>query len=84
MIDLDDKLIIQILESLSEAFPNYVWPAQILPEHNDRNEIDKHLVYCKGHGWMELGETAMSDGSVRLGQTRITSSGIDYLREKSK
>ena len=83
-MNLNNKLIIQILEFLSTVFPNYVFVAQVLPEHKDSHEIDKYLVYCKGRGWIELDEKRTATGSVILGQVRITSQGIDYLLEMSR
>jgi len=89
MIKLNDKLINQILESLGNSFPNYISSSQILPKHEDRKEIDKHVVYCEGRGWImpveKQGNGMMSDGSVRLGGLfRITSQGIDYLSEQTR
>ena len=84
MINLDNKLIIQFLESLSNVFPNHLSVSQVLPERKDRHEIDKYAVYCKGRGWVELKETMMTDGSIKFNFIRITSQGIDYLLEKSK
>lgn len=76
MFKVNAKLNRQILESLSNSYPRYVFPSQILPGHKDQTEIENHLVYCSGHGWIELEQATMSDGSVKLGRVRISSLGL--------
>jgi len=85
MIKFDDNLFIQILEQLSEVYPEGIHnDSFILKDFKDRKELMKHLAYSKGKGWILFNETWMSDGSLKINNIRITNMGIDHLMAQSK
>ncbi len=76
---INNALIKSILEKLNEVYPDHIeYDRNILPEHEDRQEIKRHIAYCEGKGWITFREvTARKVHDYMF--IKITAEGIDYL-----
>lgn len=76
---INTALIKSILEKLDEVYPNHIeYDRNILPEHEDRQEIKKHIAYCEGEGWIVFKEVT-ARGVHDYMFIKITTEGIKYL-----
>lgn len=76
---INTALIKSILEKLNEVYPEHIeYDRNILPEHEDRQEIKRHIAYCEGKGWLTFKEVTARDVH-EYWNIKITAEGIDYL-----
>jgi len=76
---INNALIKSILEKLNEVYPEYIeYDRDVLPEHEDRQEIKKHIAYCEGKGWVTFREVT-ARGTHGYMFIKIRAEGIDYL-----
>lgn len=76
---INNTIIKAILERLDEVYPEHIeYDRDVLPEHENRQEIKRHIAFCEGEAWITFKEVT-ARGSHDYMFIKITSEGIKYL-----
>lgn len=74
-------IIKQILQQLNEKYHQPIGDySQILPNHQDRDEIKDYIQYCMDKKWIEVKNTSIQRGGNRqYFWIKLTPEGLEHL-----